>query len=142
MKPYPSSAYFSELKRALEPYYPNYLDDKLKLKRRKAIEQAYQGNPAETSIYQLQHKLRRMIKNIEMSQLIGCNDVIVDVITEEYRVLNDFTKQLRTKVATLKRFGELLSVMKPLTKLLNKDLEAMLIKDLNHLTHYVLSKKG
>lgn len=133
---YPSTEYLKQLKEWLPVYYAHL--EKVKPKRLVQIESVYHN------FYDLQYDALPVINELEVSHLLGCNEVVIPVMEEEWDRLavallalknGGKTSLLKTcsGLKGLKPFGELMQNMKPLTNLLNKDLEVMKRKDVAHL---------
>lgn len=126
MNGYPSTEHLDKLKDALSVYYAVF--EQIKPKRLNSIELDYK------SVYNLQWDARVIIRDIEMSHLLGCNEIVVPHLQNEYNELFERINKLQSGINELKKYGELLTNMKPLTELLKKDLNAMCTRDLKWLT--------
>ena len=124
---YPSSEYLNQLRDTLSVYYAVF--EKIKPKRLNAIEKAYKG------VYDAQWNVQPVIRDIEVSHLLGCNEIVVPHLNAEYDRLAELISFLQNRLKDLKQYGELLTNMKPLIDLLKKDVNSFRNKDLKHLAN-------
>jgi len=133
---YPSTPFLQQLKEQLAIYYADF--DRIKPKRLNQLEKEYKY------VYDSQYDVIPVIRDIEISHLLGCNEVVLPHLEAEYEKLKVMIEQLKggyvnakkekvNGIKDMKPFGELMTNMKELVKLLNKDLEAMKQKDISHL---------
>ena len=125
---YPSTTYLQELSNAMETYIPNHIAIRIKPKREKTIINTY------SSIFDLQWKIHTIIFQLEISQLLGQNEVIVPHFISEYGELFKNLKALETEYKKLNNFNELKDIMATiLPTLKTKKLSKLVYDDLVYL---------
>ncbi|OUS26425.1 hypothetical protein A9Q99_17985 [Gammaproteobacteria bacterium 45_16_T64] len=129
MSAYPSDSYLVELKGLLDEYFPNNIKETLKPKREAMIAKSY------GDVFDIQCEAITVIGAIEVSHLLGMNDVIVPILAEEYGKLLTALKALEKATKAIKQFSELketLDRVKKVAKL--SEVSNYLYKDLEYLT--------
>jgi len=109
---YPSFDYLNHIKEQMRAYPPYNLstDNKKKAKRKAVIELEYKP------LYKAQFEVISVINEIEVSHLLGQNDVILPVITDEYKRLKACLKVVDAEAKKLKGINEIGLLLKELTK--------------------------
>ncbi len=127
---YPSSNYFKTLPSKLERYLPHSLPNNIKQKRVEKIYKSYQH------IFKEQMQVRSIVREIEISHLIGQNDVVINPLVEEYielrKRLDKITETVNEWKSQLQELNPQLKELLTLSK--TKDLGSMLYNDLKHLS--------
>ena len=110
---YKSEQYLSELRETLYDYLPNHLPDNIKPKLQANVIRVYstskytQKNKSAIGMYDIQLGAVTQINEISNSQLLGCNEVVIPVIVEEYRKLKEILGILINEYKALNQFQEL-----------------------------------
>ena len=141
MPEYKSNAIFEEMILAMEPHLPNWLPEKIQNKK-KVYDRindvwCYTGTKDKPTldIWDRQNEVSKAIKNIQVSHLLGSNEIIIPIIVEEYRVLSQALKTLETEVASrVKKAPEMKQLSESLTCYKQKMISGLLYDDLNQLS--------
>jgi len=125
---YPSKQYLQNLSSKLEIFVLSFLPEKIKPKREKEIAAAYKN------VYNIQCKARSVINDIEISHLLGINDVVIPHLINEYSLLHKMLKMLEKDFNNLKPYGEIQETLKEIQGALEtKAISKYLYDDLEHL---------
>lgn len=134
---YPSVVPLNNLLVVLEEYYPHRLPDKTKLKRLELIDDVYQP------MFKAQMSIGTVVRDIEISHMLGCSDVVLAPMVEEFRLLRARLEDVMTGYETRHKERGLkpsqLQELNPFLKeLLNQakpsSVGKLLYKDLEHLS--------
>lgn len=127
-KKFISSEQLQAIKEACEGFVTSFDIAGLKPKRLEQARKAY-GN-----LYDKQLEIVQTIKKIEMSQLLACNDVILEVLLEEYKELSYCAESLVKEFKAMNQFQEYKEIVNNITeKLKLRDIASMFYHDLIHL---------
>ena len=130
---YKSDEYLAELMRVLVDYIPNHFPDNTKPKIVADAVREYShvvSSDRNIGIYDLNMMGLKLINDIGTSHLLGCNEVIIDPLVEEYKALKVVLTDLMTELPRLNRFPDL----KPhIPKFKSKDASTALFHDLTQL---------
>lgn len=121
---YTTSTTLSALREALSVFIPAWLPEKTKEKIEKQIRTAYVG------YYELQLAAIGITKSIEISHLLGGNDIVIPFIVAEYRTLKQSLDTLRKNLEKLK-FNETKDSVDTMLAAIKVDVGALLLSDLN-----------
>lgn len=127
---YPSVEYLREVSRNLSIYLPLQVQDNVKPKREEEIRKRY------GTLYSFHLSIVGIIRNIEVSHLLGMNEVVVPHIVEEYAELNYALRELANNLKIMKPFDSELggSVTRVVDSFRVKDIGSMLHSDLKFLS--------
>lgn len=125
---YPSHIYMLEFSDTISNFLPNELPEGLKKKREDQIGLAY------IEPYDIQIGVAGVVKKIQISHLLGMNEIVVPHLSEEYGQLIHGVRMLEAALKPMKSFQELKSPLGKLNAFLTpKKLPKMLFDDLAHL---------
>lgn len=128
MEKYASKEYLEQLKAALIVFIPSTADENIKPKKEMAIRSAYEG------VYNIQITAFSIIGDIEISHLLGINEVVVPHLIEEYAKLLFVIKALELRLKKLNQFSEIALGLSSLNSALQvKDIGKHLYNDLENL---------
>lgn len=130
MLKYPSVEYMRIVFDYLDEYIPNRAPIDIKPKRDQLIRKEYAG------LYRIQLDALSIIKDIEISHLLGMNEVVVDPLIDEYRRLNYILKFISDRLKVMKQFdNELGGFVSDMMKSFRvSELSSMLYSDLELLS--------
>jgi hypothetical protein len=129
MNEYQSDTHLVELKAVLNEYFPHNIKETIKPKRDMAIAKAYE------EIFDIQFEAITIISDIEISHLLGMNEVVVPIIVEEYTKLSLKLKELEASFKDIKQFNELKSSLDRARKAAKiSEISNCLYKDLEYLS--------
>jgi hypothetical protein len=125
---YKTAEYLSDIRLCAPVFLAESLGDGLKPKREEQIKKVC------LDIYDSHMSLFSLAGNIQMSHLLGCNEVVAPVLVEEYALLALQCVKIETELKKLNQFPEIKGSVDRLKTLLSKDnLYRALNDDLNHL---------
>lgn len=123
-----SNEMLQSIKEACEGFVTSFEIEGLNPKRLQQARKAY-GN-----LYDKQLEMVQIIKKIEMSHLLACNDVILNVLLEEYKELSICAESLVKGFKAMNQFQEYKEILNNIVKHLNqRDIASMFYHDLIHL---------
>lgn len=130
MNVYPSVGYLKTLSERLQVYVPTLVSPEIKPKRELQIKKEY------GELYKAQLATVSVIRDIEVSHLLGMNDVVVPHLVEEYAKLNFALKTLSNRLKSMKQFdGDLNGEVSTfITSLSVKEIGSRLYSDLKYLS--------
>jgi len=136
MPEYKSSATLEEMMEAMSPFLPNAVAGNVKPKRYDAIEKAYNFSGTKDKpvpdLWDRQHAVYSAAKPILISQLLGCNEIIVPIIVDEYKALAKALKELETEAKSrMNQFQEMKEAVASVTCYTQKMVSGFLYDDLN-----------
>jgi len=106
---YASEDYLEELRCCLMEYIPAGLPDNVKPKREAMVKETY------GDCFRLQIEAYGIIHKIEMSHLLGMNEVVLPVLVEEYGQLRYVLKLLETRLKKMTQYEELQNIVAEMT---------------------------
>lgn len=140
---YNSEEYLNNLSARLDVYVPNMVPDAPEgasakemsktRRRQQQITKAYtvKCSPNEEfDLYDLQIAAQVVIREILVSQLLGCNDVVVPCFVEEYKKLKGLLLILNNEY---KRFNQFHEVKEYFTPFVVREISSLLYEDLTQL---------
>ena len=110
---YESNSYLKELYKQLDIYLPKKLPDDVKRKREDAVRREYGRCTCDgyNTVYDLQVKAQIILRDISVSHLLGCNDVVAQPLANEYAELKTVLQLLNVEYKRFKQFQELAGVV-------------------------------
>ena len=140
---YNSEEYLDKLYTRLAVYIPNTVPDApegaspkemSKVRRRQTqITKAYElkcSPNGELDLYDIQIAAQVVLREISVSQLLGCNDIVVQCFVEEYKKLKGLLLILNNEY---KRFNQFQEVKEYITPFVAKEISSLLYDDLTQL---------
>lgn len=122
---YPSVDYLNKLRYYLMEYIPNKLPHDVKPKREAMVKDTYGEG------FKLQLAAYKIVNDIEISHLLGMNDVIVSVLVEEYAQLRYVLRMIENHLKKMKQYAELKDILDYMNNSFQvKDIGSYLYKDL------------
>jgi hypothetical protein len=130
---YESEELLSDIVDKLNDHLPNHLPDNAKQKLVNSVMKEYGTTKYDEKlgIYDLQLRGVSIINNIGTSHLLGCNDVVIPPLLNEYRELRDVLTILNNEYKRLNKFQDLREFI-PKFKL--SEIKTALFNDLRQLT--------
>lgn len=128
---YKSSEFLAELKKTAELFLPNLLPDNMKPKAEIATRDFF------SKIYKKNMEVVKKVQEIEVSQLLGMNDVVVPSFVSEYRELEGLVVDLKKEYMKGKPLQEAWPIIQEKVKIFDKDrIKNCLFDDLNQLKDF------
>lgn len=128
---YKSKKYLNELKEVTEVFMPNLLPDNVKPKAELATRDFF------SKIYTKNMDVIKKVKEIEISQLLGSNDVVIPHIVKEYRDLEKIVVDLKKEYMKAKNLQEIWPKVQDTVKVFDKEtIKSCLFDDLNQLKEF------
>jgi len=126
MKEYPSTEYMKTLCGELKKYMPAMVSAEIKPKRELQVKEAY------GKIYEAQLLAISVVRDIEVSHLLGMNDVVMPHIVKEYAMLAFALKTITNRLKVMKQFeGDLNGTVSVMVQSFNiKEINSRLYSDL------------
>jgi hypothetical protein len=131
---YKSAEYFESLKARLLVYPPSILPDTMKPKRENVIREACDKPTkwdSSLDLFDLQLMALSIVRDIEVSHILGCNERVVNPLVGEYVMLRTLLEQLNKEYEGLKQFHEIKDAIVPFK---TRELTSLLYDDLTQLS--------
>lgn len=132
MNSFPNEHYALSLTDTLEIYPPVWVNETVNKKRSEQIINAYNG------LYEIQFYIHAIVRKLQISHLLGTNDVIVPYLVEEYAKINYTLKKLVERLRKLLQYdGDLdNTIQKMIDSFDVKSISSRLYDDLKHLSDH------